>query len=246
MKEFKRPKSLSEKMLYCPGCSHGVIHRILAESISELGIQGETILVGSAGCSVFCIDYFNTDTINAPHGRSPAVATGLKRSSPSSIVITYQGDGDLAAIGMAEIVHAAARGENITVIFVNNATYGMTGGQMAPTTLQDQVTTTTPTGRHVEYDGYPIRVCELLATLSGSRYIERTSVHDVKHILKTKNAIKNALKVQMKDGGFSLVEILSACPTNWKKTPVESMKWIEDVLIKHYPLGIVKLGNFKG
>jgi len=243
--KYKAPKSLIDaQMHYCSGCSHGIIHRLVAEVIDELGIEGETIGIASVGCSVFAYDYFACDMIQAAHGRAPAVATGIKRSLPNRIVFTYQGDGDLAAIGTGEIVHAAARGENFTVIFVNNAIYGMTGGQMAPTTLLGQVSKTTPKGRG-KNEGNPIKVCELLSTIEGATYLERVSTHDAKHVLAAKKAIKKAFETQIKGEGFSLVEVLSACPTNLKLSPVEAMAWIKDKMIPYYPLGAVKDGRAK-
>lgn len=236
---FKAPHALCDvPMHYCPGCTHGISHRLVAEAIDELGIEGKTIGVSPVGCSYNNYLYFNCDMIQAAHGRAPAVATGAKRSLPDSVVFTYQGDGDLAAIGTAEIVHAAARGENITVIFINNTIYGMTSGQMAPTTLLNQVTTTTPFGRKAKDHGFPIRVCEMLATLEGPAYIERVSLHDIKHIKKAKEAVKKAFKVQLAGKGFSLVEILSTCPTNWGLDPLEALKRVENELIPHYPLGV--------
>ncbi len=238
---FERPKSLTpQKFHYCPGCHHGIIHRLVAEVLDELELQEKTIAIASVGCSVFAYDYFDVDAIQAAHGRAPAVATGVKRSRPESIVFTYQGDGDLASIGAAEIIHAAARGENITVIFVNNAIYGMTGGQMAPTTLVGQETTTSPQGRNPKSAGYPIRMSEMLATLPGVTYIARTSVHDPKHVRETKKAIKEAFQVQIEGKGFSMVEVLSACPTNWHMTPVEALEWIKNEMIAYYPLGKFK------
>jgi 2-oxoglutarate ferredoxin oxidoreductase subunit beta len=236
---IKAPHALCDvPMHYCPGCTHGISHRLVAEAIDELGIEGKTIGVSPVGCSYNNYLYFNCDMIQAAHGRAPAVATGAKRSLPDSVVFTYQGDGDLAAIGTAEIVHAAARGENITVIFINNTIYGMTSGQMAPTTLLNQVTTTTPFGRKAKDHGFPIRVCEMLATLEGPAYIERVSLHDIKHIKKAKEAVKKAFKVQLAGKGFSLVEILSTCPTNWGLDPLEALKRVENELIPHYPLGV--------
>ena len=225
---------------YCPGCTHGIIHRLVAEAIDELGIQGKTIGIAPVGCAVFAYNYFNTDMMEAAHGRAPAVATGCKRANPDNIVFTYQGDGDLASIGTAEITHAATRGENITVIFVNNAIYGMTGGQMAPTTLPGQVTTTSPYGRDPALCGYPIRVSEMLATLDGPAYIARCSVHDVKHIMDTKKCIKKAFETQIAKKGFSLVEVLSSCPTNWGMTPDKALQWVEEKMIPYYPLGVYK------
>ncbi len=225
---------------YCPGCTHGIIHRLVAEAIDELGIQGKTIGITPVGCAVFAYNYFNTDMMEAAHGRAPAVATGCKRVNPDNIVFTYQGDGDLASIGAAEITHAATRGENITVIFVNNAIYGMTGGQMAPTTLPGQVTTTSPYGRDPALCGYPIRVSEMLATLDGPAYIARCSVHDVKHIMDAKKCIRKAFETQIAKKGFSMVEVLSSCPTNWGMTPREALNWLEANMIPQYPLGVKK------
>lgn len=238
---FEKPKALTENTLhYCPGCTHGIIHRLVAEAIDELGVRGRTIGVASVGCSVFTYNYFNVDMVQAAHGRAPAVATGVKRSDSNNIVFTYQGDGDLAAIGTAETVHSAARGENITVIFVNNAIYGMTGGQMAPTTLPGQVTQTSPYGRDVEKVGYPIKVCEMLSNVDGATYLERVAVNNVKNIKKAKEAIKKAFQNQIDGKGFSLVEVLSTCPTNWGKTPEDSLKWLESEMMPYYPLGVYK------
>ena len=238
--QFKRPDALLDvRMHYCPGCTHGIIHRLVAEAIDELGIEGRTIGVASVGCSVFAYNYFACDMQQAPHGRAPSVATGIKRCLPDNIVFTYQGDGDLAAIGTAEIVHAAARGENITVIFINNAIYGMTGGQMAPTSLTGQVTLTTPYGRKPS-DGRPVKVAELLAALDGPRYIERVSVHDCKNVLAAGRAIKKAFEMQINGEGFSLIEILSACPTNLKMSPAQALKWVAECMIPNYPLGVIK------
>ncbi|AGC68241.1 ketoisovalerate oxidoreductase subunit VorA [Thermoclostridium stercorarium subsp. stercorarium DSM 8532] len=243
---FQRPNALKDvSMHYCPGCTHGIAHRLVAEVLDELGIEGKTVGISSVGCSYNSYDYFSCDMIQAPHGRAPAVATGVKRCKPDCVVFTYQGDGDLAAIGTAEIVHAAARGENITVIFINNTIYGMTSGQMAPTTLLNQFTTTTPYGRIAELHGFPINVCEMLATLQGPTYIERASLHDVKHIKKAKEAIKKAFKVQLAKLGFSLVELLSTCPTNWGLSPVESMTRIEKEMIPQYPIGVFKGENLE-
>ncbi|AET66731.1 2-oxoacid:ferredoxin oxidoreductase, beta subunit [Desulfosporosinus orientis DSM 765] len=238
---FDRPESLtSAKTHYCPGCTHGIIHRIVAEVIDELGVREETIGVSPVGCSVLAYNYFNVDMQQAAHGRAPAVATGIKRVHPQKIVFTYQGDGDLAAIGTAEIVHAAARGEKITTIFVNNAIYGMTGGQMAPTTLLSQVSTTSPKGREAAPLGYPLRVAEMLATLEGVAYIARVSVHNPQEISKAKKAIKTAFEFQRAGIGFTLVEILSTCPTNWGYTPKASLKWLVENMIPVYPLGVKK------
>jgi len=225
---------------YCPGCGHSVIHRLASEVIDELGIADRAIGVPPAGCAVLAYNYFDVDMTEAPHGRAVAVATGIKRSLPDSIVFSYQGDGDLAAIGTAELVHAANRGECITVIGVNNAVYGMTGGQMAPTSLLGMKTTTSPFGRDSKRDGYPIKVCELLASLEGAVYLERCAVNSVKSIRRTKKALREAFLTQMNGTGFSLVEVLSPCPTNWKLSPAASWKWIDDVMSKHFPIGIIK------
>lgn len=235
---FERPSTLTEKQThYCPGCTHGIIHRLLAEAIDELNLREKAVGVASVGCSVLSYEYFNCDMQQAAHGRAPAVATGIKRVHPDNFVFTYQGDGDLASIGMAEIVHAAARGEKITTIFVNNAIYGMTGGQMAPTTLVGQKTTTSPFGRQAEHCGYPIRMAELLSTLQGAAYVARVSVHDVPHILKAKKAIKKAVETQLSGAGFSIVEVLSTCPTNWGMTPLEALGWVKAKMMDYYPLG---------
>ena len=225
---------------YCPGCTHGIIHRLVAEAIDTLGIEGRTIGVAPVGCSVLAYHYFAVDMIEAAHGRAPAVATGLKRAEPSNIVFTYQGDGDLASIGMAETVHAAARNENITIIFVNNAIYGMTGGQMAPTSLPGQVTQTSPYGRDVKQCGYPIRVCEMLSELEGPEYLARVAVNSVKNVNVAKKAIEKAFRNQIEGKGFSLVEVVSGCPTNWGMTPQAALKWIDDAMIPYYPLGVYK------
>ncbi len=238
---FEKPKMLSDTpMHYCPGCTHGIIHRLVAEALDELGVQDRAVGVAPVGCAVFAYDYFNCDMYEAAHGRAPAVATGAKRVHPENIVFTYQGDGDLASIGAAEIVHAAARGENITVIFVNNAIYGMTGGQMAPTTLLGQKTTTSPLGRDAKVAGNPIRVSEMLATLDGPALIQRVSTHDVKNVLAAGKAIKKAFQYQMEGKGFTMIEVLSTCPTNWGLTPVEALKWLEERMIPQYPLGVFK------
>ena len=238
---FEKTRLLTDKPFhYCPGCTHGIIHRLVAEALDELGIGDKAVGVAPVGCAVFAYDYFNCDMMEAAHGRAPAVATGIKRVLPDRAVFTYQGDGDLASIGTAEIVHAATRGEKITVIFVNNAIYGMTGGQMAPTTLPGQVTTTSPYGRDVSHCGYPVRVSEMLATLNGPAYIERVSVHDVPHIKKAKAAIKKAFQLQMEGKGFTLVEVLSTCPTNWGKTPREAFEWLKSDMLPTYPLGVYK------
>ena len=236
---FKRPHALCDVNLhYCPGCTHGIVHRLVAEALDELGIEGQAIGIAPVGCSVFAYDYLNCDMIEAAHGRAPAVATGVKRVLPDKVVFTYQGDGDLAAIGTAETVHAAARGENITIIFINNAIYGMTGGQMAPTTLPGQVTQTTPYGRDVKTQGNPIRVSEMLATTDGAAYIERVAVDCVKNINIAKKAIKKAFQTQLDGKGFSMVEVLSTCPTNWGLSPVEALEWLRENMIPHYPLGV--------
>ena len=238
---FEKTRMLTDKPFhYCPGCTHGIIHRLVAEALDELGIGDKAVGVAPVGCAVFAYDYFNCDMMEAAHGRAPAVATGIKRVLPDRAVFTYQGDGDLASIGTAEIVHAATRGEKITVIFVNNAIYGMTGGQMAPTTLPGQVTTTSPYGRDVSHCGYPVRVSEMLSTLTGPAYIERVSVHDVPHIKKAKAAIKKAFQLQMEGKGFTLVEVLSTCPTNWGKTPKEAFEWLKSDMLPTYPLGVYK------
>ncbi|MEG2003829.1 MAG: thiamine pyrophosphate-dependent enzyme [Clostridia bacterium] len=238
---FQKPKALTDVPFhYCPGCTHGIVHRLVAEVLDELGIEGQTIGIAPVGCSVFAYNYFNCDMIEAPHGRAPAVATGVKRANPEKTVFTYQGDGDLAAIGTAETVHVGARGENITIIFINNAIYGMTGGQMAPTTLLGQVTTTTPYGRDKKIQGNPIRVCEMMATLDGTSYVERVSVDCVKNVVAAKKAIKKAFETQQKGLGLSLIEVLSTCPTNWGLTPEKALEWLKDNMIPHYPLGVFK------
>jgi 2-oxoglutarate/2-oxoacid ferredoxin oxidoreductase subunit beta len=241
---YQRPASLgSGTMHYCPGCTHGVAHRLLAEALDELDLRERTILVAPVGCAVFAYEYFDVDGCEAAHGRAPAMATGIKRLTPENIVVAYQGDGDLASIGAAEILHAAARGENITVIFINNAVYGMTGGQMAPTSLLGQKTTSSPTGRDARLAGYPIRISELLAQLDGTAYIVRRSLHDVRHIRQAKKAILTALKVQMNNLGFSMVELLSSCPTNWGLSPQEALQWIESQMIPQFPLGDYKVAD---
>jgi 2-oxoglutarate ferredoxin oxidoreductase subunit beta len=240
-KILSKPESLKDAVLsYCPGCGHGIIHRLAAECIDELGLREKTIAVAPVGCAVFAYDYFNFDVTEAPHGRPPAVATGIKRTNPDKFVFTYQGDGDIAAIGMAETIHAANRGENITIIFVNNANYGMTGGQMAPTTLIGQVTETTPFGRNPEREGYPIKLCELLSTLEGTRYLERVAIYNPQNIIKAKKAIKKAFQYQIDGKGFSLVEVISNCPVDWGMTPLDSIKWVEETFIKSFPLGTIK------
>ena len=246
MPEFKKPHALTDAPLhYCPGCTHGIIHRLVAEVIDEMGIEANTVGVAPVGCSVMAYDYFACDMIEAAHGRAPAVATGVKRANPDTFVFTYQGDGDLAAIGTAEIVHAATRGENITVIFVNNTTYGMTGGQMAPTTLPGQVTQTTPYGRNTNTEGFPIRVCEMLSTLSGVALAERVTVADPANIRKAKAAIRKGFEFQKNKQGFSIIEVLSTCPTNWGKSPVDAIQWLKDNMIPYYPLGVYKEGAIR-
>lgn len=238
----QRPETLtSASTHYCPGCGHGIIHRLIAEVIDELNVQEKTIIVAPVGCAVLLYNYFNLDAYEAAHGRAPAIATGCKRVHPEAVVLTYQGDGDLAAIGTAEIVHAATRGEKITTIFVNNAIYGMTAGQMAPTTLIGQKTTTTPDGRTAEKAGYPIRVCEMLAPLEGAKYIARVSVSSPKNVIQAKKAIRKAFEIQIKGLGFALVEILSQCPTNWHMTPIESVKWVDEKMAAYFPLGEFKV-----
>jgi 2-oxoglutarate ferredoxin oxidoreductase subunit beta len=238
---FQRSGMLTDaEFHYCPGCTHGVIHRLVAEVIEEMGLQEKAVGVAPVGCAVFAYRYFNCDMYEAAHGRAPAVATGVKRARKDACVFTYQGDGDLASIGTAEIVHAAHRGEKITTIFVNNAIYGMTGGQMAPTTLVGQKTTTSPFGRDKDWCGSPIRVSEMLATIEGSAFIERVALNSSANIVKAKKAIRKAFECQMEGRGFSMVEVLSTCPTNWGMSPVESMQWLEENMIPYYPLG-----NFK-
>lgn len=232
---------------YCPGCTHGIVHRLVGEVLEEMDVLGQTVGIASVGCSVMSYDYFSCDMVEAPHGRAPAVATGVKRAlGEDAVVFTYQGDGDLAAIGTAETVHAAARGENITIIFINNTTYGMTGGQMAPTTLPGQVTQTTPYGREAKANGFPIQVCEMLATLRGTAYAERVAVNTVPHILQAKKAIQKAFTAQRERKGFSIVEVLSTCPTNWGKSPAEALEWVETNMIAYYPLGVYQDRTEKG
>ncbi len=238
---FQPPKALLDVPThYCPGCTHGIIHRLVAEVIDELEILDITIGVAPVGCSVLAYDYFACDMFQAAHGRAPAVATGIKRGNSDAVVFTYQGDGDLAAIGTAEIVHAAARGEKITTIFINNCIYGMTGGQMAPTTLLGQVTETTPYGRDTELTGYPIRISEMISTLTGACYVERVSVDSVPNIIKAKKSMKKAFQAQIDGKGFSLVEVLSTCPTNWGLSPKEAMEWLRKNMMTYYPLGVKK------
>jgi len=238
---FSRPESLTKKPFhFCPGCNHGIIHRLVAEAIDSFDLVPKTIGVASVGCSVFLYDYFNVDVLEAPHGRAPAVATGVKRAMPDRVVFTYQGDGDLASIGMSEIVHSANRGEAITVIFVNNTVYGMTGGQMAPTTMLGQKTTTSPYGREHDQDGYPVRMAEMLATLEGTAYVARVAVNTPKRVLNARKVIKRAFETQLNDIGFSFVEVLSTCPTNWRLTPKDAGVRIDNELIPYWPLGVFK------
>ena len=238
---FKKPHALTDAPFhYCPGCTHGIVHRLVAEVIDELGIEEKTVGVAPVGCSVFAYNYFNCDMVEASHGRAPAVATGLRRSLPDGVIFTYQGDGDLAAIGTAETVHAATRGENITVIFINNAIYGMTGGQMAPTSLPGQVTQTTPYGRDVKIAGNPVRVCEMLATLDGVALAQRVTVDCVKNVNIPKKAIKKAFQYQMEGLGYSIVEVVSTCPTNWGLSPIEALGWLRENMLPYYPLGVYK------
>jgi len=239
---YCRPQSFTDiSTHYCPGCTHGVAHHLVGEVLDEMGVRESTVGVAPVGCSVFAYNYFDTDFVEAAHGRAPAMATGIKRVLPDKIVFTYQGDGDLASIGMAEIMHAAARGENITVIFINNAIYGMTGGQMAPTSLPGMKTTSSPNGRDVETQGYPIRMAEMLAQMDGAGYVVRRSLHDPANIRKAKKAIRTAFEVQRNGLGFSLVELLSTCPTNWGMTPVDALGWVNQHMLPAYPLGDYKV-----
>ena len=238
---FEKPHALTDKPFhYCPGCTHGIIHRLVAECIDEFGVEGKAVGVAPVGCSVFAYNYFNCDMIEAPHGRAPAVATGVKRANPDLFVFTYQGDGDLASIGTAETVNIGTRGENVTIIFVNNAIYGMTGGQMAPTSLPGQVTTTSPYGRDRKIQGNPIRICEMMATLDGVAYAERVSVDCVKNVRAAKKAIAKAFKTQIEGKGLSIVEVLSTCPTNWGLSPQKAFEWLREEMIPYYPLGVFK------
>ena len=238
---FEKPHALTDTPFhYCPGCTHCIVHRLVAEVMDELGIEGKAVGVASVGCSVFSYNYFNCDMVQSPHGRAQAVATGIKRAKPDDIVFTYQGDGDLAAIGTCETVHAATRGENITVIFINNAIYGMTGGQMAPTSLPGQITQTTPYGRDVATAGYPIRMCEMLSTLDGVALAQRVTVDNVKHVNEAKKAIKKAFENQINGLGYSIVEVVSTCPTNWGLAPADAIKWLQDNMLPYYPLGVYK------
>lgn len=238
---FKRPESLTDlQFSYCPGCTHGIVHRLIAETLDELGVEGTTVGVAPVGCSVLAYDFFACDMVQAAHGRAPAVATALKRVMPGNVVFAYQGDGDLASIGMAETVHAASRGEKITVIFINNAIYGMTGGQMAPTSLPAQVTQTSPYGRDVAADGYPIRVCEMLSTLDGVALAQRVSVDTPKNVRSAKKAIKKAFEYQVEGIGYTIIEVVSTCPTNWGLSPIDALQWLRDNLLPYYPLGIYR------
>ncbi len=241
---YQRPDALTNTQThYCPGCTHGIIHRLIAEAIDELDIGGKSILVAPVGCSVLMYHYFDVDGVEAAHGRAPAMATGLKRTQPDKVVFTYQGDGDLASIGAAEILHAANRGENITVFFVNNAVYGMTSGQLAPTSLPGQVTTSSPTGRDVKLHGYPMRMAEIIAGLPGAAYVVRRSVYDVRTIRQAKKAIITAFKAQLAGAGLSLIEFLSSCPTNWHMSPPDALAWIRDAMVPYFPLGDFKVSD---
>jgi 2-oxoglutarate ferredoxin oxidoreductase subunit beta len=238
---FERPHALTDlQFTYCPGCTHGITHRLIAETIDELGVEGTTVGVAPVGCSVLAYDFFACDMVQAAHGRAPAVATALKRVMPENVVFAYQGDGDLASIGMGETVHAATRGENITIIFINNAIYGMTGGQMAPTSLPGQVTQTSPYGRSTAADGFPIRVCEMLATLDGVALAQRVTVDSPRNIRAAKKAIKKAFEYQIEGVGYTIIEVVSTCPTNWGLSPQDAMQWLRDKLLPYYPLGVYK------
>jgi 2-oxoglutarate ferredoxin oxidoreductase subunit beta len=241
---FSQPESLADVVThYCPGCIHGITHRLIAEVVDELEIREQVVGIAPVGCSVLAYDYFEFDFAEAAHGRAPAMATGMKRTRPALIVFTYQGDGDLASIGTNELIHAAARGENITTVFINNAVYGMTGGQMAPTTLPGMVTTSSPYGRDVKSQGYPVRVCELVSQLDGTAYIVRRTAHKPSEVRKLRKALKTAFQTQMAGLGFSLVEVVSNCPTNWGMTPRESLKFIEEHMLPYYPLGDYKVAS---
>ncbi|MBF0217751.1 MAG: 2-oxoglutarate oxidoreductase [Candidatus Omnitrophica bacterium] len=243
-KIFKRPNSMKQAPThYCPGCGHGIVHRLICEVLDEMNLKEKTVAVAPVGCSVLAYDYWDFDTTEAAHGRTPAVATGIKRVLPDRLVFTYQGDGDLAAIGTAEIIHSGNRGENISTIFVNNGVYGMTGGQMAPTTLIGQVSTTTPGSRRADRDGYPLKIMEMMAVLPGVVYLERTTVTSPKEVTKTKNAIKRSFEIQLAEEGFSMVEVLSPCPTYWGLDPSQSMRRIENEVVKAFPLGVIKGGD---
>lgn len=241
---YRRPAALLDAQThYCPGCTHGIIHRLIAEAVDELGLGDRTILVAPVGCSVLMYHYFDLDSVEAAHGRAPAMATGLKRTQPDKVVFAYQGDGDLASIGAAEILHAANRGENITVFFVNNAVYGMTSGQLAPTSLPGQVTTSSPAGRDVKLHGYPMRMAEIIAGLPGAAYVARRSVYDVRTIRQAKKAVITAFKAQLAGAGLSLVEFLSSCPTNWHMSPLEALAWVRDVMVPYFPLADFKVSD---
>lgn len=244
---FHKTDGLTEKEThYCPGCTHGIVHRLVAEILEELDVLGDTIGCAAVGCSIFSHAYLNVDMVECAHGRAPAVATGIKRVHPDKTVFTYQGDGDLASIGTAEIVHAAHRGEKITTIFVNNAIYGMTGGQMAPTTLPGQKVTTAPNGRDVAHSGLPLKICEMFAQIPGSAYIERVSVHSPGAVRKARGAIKNAFQTQLAGEGFSMVEVLSTCPTGWGMEPIDALQWLKENMIPYYPLGVYKSPEVSG
>jgi 2-oxoglutarate ferredoxin oxidoreductase subunit beta len=238
---YKKPESLTDTITtYCPGCSHSTVHKIIAEVIDELGLREKTVAVAPVGCAVFAYDFWNFDVTEAAHGRNPVVATAIKRINPDKFVLSYQGDGDLASIGMAETIHTANRGENLSVIFINNTNYGMTGGQLAPTTLIGQVTTTSPEGRDAKNYGYPIKVLELLSPLPGVKYLERVKVNNAASVIKAKKAIKKAFLNQVNGVGYSMIEVLGSCPANWKKEPLEANRWIDSHMVPYYPLGIVK------
>ena len=238
---FQKPHALTDTPFhYCPGCTHGIVHRLVAEVIDELGVEDRAVGIAPVGCSVFAYNYFSCDMVEASHGRAPAVATGLRRSLPDGVIFTYQGDGDLASIGTAETVHAATRGENITVIFINNAIYGMTGGQMAPTSLPGQVTQTTPYGRDTKIAGHPVRVCEMLSTLDGVALAQRVTVDSVKNVIQAKKAIKKAFEYQLEGLGYSIVEVVSTCPTNWGLSPIDALDWLRNNMLPYYPLGVYK------
>jgi len=240
-KVFERTRGLTEvRMRYCPGCGHGIAHRLVGEVIEELGVREKTICVGPVGCSVFADEYFNCDAIQGAHGRGPAIATGIKRTHPDLVVFSYQGDGDLASIGIAETIHSASRGENITIIFINNAIYGMTGGQMAPTTLLGMWSSTSPAGRKAEVEGYPFHMCELLSSLEGATYLERVAMNKAANIIKARKAVKKAFQTQIERRGFSMVELLSPCPTDWAMPPLEALKFLEEKMMPYYPLGVYK------
>ena len=238
---FERPDALTDAQFsYCPGCTHGIVHRLVAETLDELGIEGTTVGIAPVGCSVLAYEFFGCDMVQAAHGRAPAVATGLKRALPDNVVFAYQGDGDLASIGMAETVHAATRGEKITIIFINNAIYGMTGGQLAPTSLPNQVTQTSPFGRNVDNDGFPVRVVEMLSTLDGVALAQRVTVDTPKNVRAAKRAIKKAFEYQIDGVGYTIIEVVSTCPTNWGLSPVDALQWMRDNMLPYYPLGVYK------